>query len=183
MTKSYQISKDMDIETMPHGMYFTGSSDTATKINQVPYQTIDYNENGMFTTKLMNDTPIMIFIDNGVTPSILPLHTYNKFPILCTYPKTESNTPIHTGGGLITSHFWLEIPLKLQHQTIQIKALVCDSECPHDLILGRISMAQLSAWQDYMTNKLYIQQISIPLTVRNNIWILPGKTGIVTLTL
>ena len=52
--------------------------------------------------------------------------------------------------------------------------IVCDSECPYDLILGRRSMAQLSAWQDYMTNKLYIQQISIPLTVRNNIWILPA---------
>ena len=140
-TKSYQISKDMDIETMSHAMYFTGNSDTVTKINQVPYQTIQYNENGMFTTKLMNDTPIEIFIDNGATPSILPLHTYNKFPILHTYPKTESNTPIHTGGGMITSHFWLEIPLKLQHQTIQIKALVCDSECPYDLILGRTSMA------------------------------------------
>ena len=34
-----------------------------------------------------------------------------------------------------------------------------------------------------MTNKLYIQQISIPLTVRNNIQILPRKKGIVTLTL
>ena len=131
----------------------------------------------------MNDTPIEIFIDNGATPSILPLRTYNKFPILHTYPKTKSNTPIHTGGGLITSHFWLEISLQLQHQTIQIKALVCDSECPYDLILGRTSMAQLSAWQDYAANKLYIQQISIPLTVRNNVRILPGKTGIVTLTL
>ena len=102
----------------------------------------------MFTAKLINDKPIEIFIDNGATPSILPLRTYNKFPILHTYPTTESNTPIHTGGGMITSHFWLEIPLKLQHQTIQIKALVCDSECPYDLILGRTSMAQLSAWQD-----------------------------------
>ena len=173
----------MDIETMPHAMYFTGNSDTVTKINQIPYQTIQYNENGMFTAKLMNDTPIKIFIDNGATPSILPLCTYNKFPILHTYPKTESNTPIHMGGGMITSHFWLEIPLKLQHQTIQIKALVCDSECPCDLILGRTSMAQLSAWQDYTTNQLYIQQISIPLTLRNNVRILPGKTGIVTLTL
>ena len=136
MTKRYQIFQDMDIETMPHAMYFGGDSDTVTKINHVPYQTIEYNDNGMFTAKLMNDTPIEIFIDNGATPSILPLHTYNKFPILHTYPKTESNTPIHTGGGLITSHFWLEIPLKLQHQTIQIKALVCDSECPYDLILG-----------------------------------------------
>ena len=136
MTKSYQISKDMDIETMPHAVYFTGDLDTITKINHVPYQMIEYNDNGMFTTKLMNDTPIEIFIDNGATPSILPLHTYNKFPILHTYPKTESNTPIHTEGGLITSHFWLEIPLKQQHQTIQVKALACDSECPYDLILG-----------------------------------------------
>ena len=136
MTKSYQISKDMDIETMPHAMYFTGDLDTITKINHIPYQTIEYNDNGMFTAKLMNDTPIEIFIDNGAIPSILPLHTYNKYPILHTYPKTESNTPIYTGGGLITSHFWLEIPLKLQHQTIEIKALVCDSECPYDIILG-----------------------------------------------
>ena len=137
----------------------------------------------MFTAKLMNDTPIEIFIDNGATPSILPLRTYNKLPILHTYPKTECNTPIHTGGGLITSHLWLEILLKLQHQTIQIKALVCELECPYNLILGRTSMAQLSAWQDYATKKLYLQQISILLTVRNNTRILLRKTGILTLTL
>ena len=89
MTKSYQISKDMDIETMPHAMYFTGNLDTVTKINHVPYQTIEYNDNGMFTAKLMNDTPIEIFIDNGATPSILPLHACNKFPILHTYPKQK----------------------------------------------------------------------------------------------
>ena len=136
MTKSYQNSKDMDIEMIPHAMYSTGNLDTITKINYIPYQTIEYNDNGMFTARLMNDTPIEIFIDNGTTPSILPLCTYNKFPILHTYPKTESNAPIQTGGGLITSHFWLEILLKLQLQTVQIKALVCDSECPYDLILG-----------------------------------------------
>ena len=44
-------------------------------------------------------------------------------------------------------------------------------------------MAQLSAWQDYAAHKLYLQQILIPLTVRNNIRILPGKTGVLTLTL
>ena len=121
----------------------------------------------MFTAKLMNDTPVEIFIDNGATPSILPLHTYNKFPILHTYPKTESNMPIHTGGGLIKSHFWLEILLKLDHQRIQIIALVCDSECPYDIVLGWTSMAQLSAWQDCASHKLYIQQISVPLTVRH----------------
>ena len=63
-TTSFQISKDMDIETMPHAMYFTGNKDTVTKINHILYQTIVYNNNGMFTAKL-------IFIDNGAKPSIL----------------------------------------------------------------------------------------------------------------
>ena len=93
---------------MPHAMYFTGDFDTITKINQVPYQTIEYNDNGMFTAKLMNDTPIEIFIDNSATPSILPLHTYNKFPILHTYPKTKSNIPIHTGRDLLHLIFGLK---------------------------------------------------------------------------
>ena len=44
-------------------------------------------------------------------------------------------------------------------------------------------MAQLSAWQDYTSHKLYVQQISIPLTVQNNVCILPGMTGVVSLTL
>ena len=51
------------------------------------------------------------------------------------------------------------------------------------MVLGQTSMAQLSAWQDYASHKLYIQQISVPLTVRNNVRVLPGKTGVVSLTL
>ena len=88
MTKSYQISQDMDIETMPHAMYFTGDSDTVTKINHVPYQTIEYNDNGMFTAKLMNDTPIEIFIDNSATSSILHVPIINS--LFCTHiPKQK----------------------------------------------------------------------------------------------
>ena len=48
MTKSYQISTEMDIETMPHVMYFTGNIEVVTKINHVQYQTIVYNDRGMF---------------------------------------------------------------------------------------------------------------------------------------
>ena len=44
-------------------------------------------------------------------------------------------------------------------------------------------MAHLSAWQDYATNKLYIQQISIPIVAKNNVRILPGHTGIVSAAL
>ena len=60
---------------------------------------------------------------------------------------------------------------------------MCDSECTYDLILGWTSLAQLSAWQDYASHKLYIQQILVPLTVRNNVQVLPGKAGVISLTL
>ena len=118
MMKSYQISTEIDIETMPHAMYFSGNIETFTKINHVPYQAIVYGDRGMLQAKLMDDTQVQIFIDNGATPSILLLSTYNKYQLLRMYPKTESNTPIHTGGSMIESHFWIEIPLKLDNQII-----------------------------------------------------------------
>ena len=89
MTKSYQISTDMDIETMLHAMYFSGSDKTVTKINHMPYQTIAYDDKGIFPINLMGDTPIKVFINNGATPSILPLSTYNKHPVLQLYPKMK----------------------------------------------------------------------------------------------
>ena len=101
----------------------------------------------MFQAKLMDNTQVQIFIDNGATPSILPLSIYNKYPKLQKYPKTKSYTPIHTGGDMIESHFWIEIPLKLDNQVIQIKTLVCDSECPYNIVLGHTSLVQLSTWQ------------------------------------
>ena len=153
-TKHYQISSDMDIKTLPHAMYFSGKTSTVTKINHIPYQTIQYNDKGMFPAQLMDNTPIQVFIDNGATPSILPLSTYNKHLILQKYPKTKSTTSIHTGGGTIELHFWIELPLKLENQTIQIKVFVCDSECPYDILIGRTSLAHLLAWQDYVTNRL-----------------------------
>ena len=167
---------------MLHAMYFLGTK-TITKVNHVPHHTVQYDEKGMFQAQLMDDTPIQVFIDNGATPSILPLSTYNKHPVLQKYSKTKSTTPIHTGGGTIESHFWIELPLKLENKVIQIKVLVCDSECPYDILIGRTSLAHLSAWQDYTINKLYIQQISIPIVAKNNVRILPGHTGIVSAAL
>ena len=182
-TKSYQISSEMDIETMPHAMPFSGNNETIAKINQVPYQVIEYDDKDIFQAKLMDSTQVEIFIDNGAMPLILSLSVYHKYPILQKYPRMESQTPIHTGGGMIMSHFWTEIPLKLDNQVIQIKTLVCDSECPNDIVLGHTSLAQLSAWQDYASRQLFIQQISIPLIAKNNVRILPRQTGIVSLAL
>ena len=104
----------MDIETMPHAMYISGNTETITKINHVPYQPVHYDDKSMFPAQLMDATPTQVFIDNGATPSILPLSTYNKHPPLQKYPKTKSTTPIHTGSGTIESHFWIELPLKLE---------------------------------------------------------------------
>ena len=53
-------------------MYFAGNIETIAKINQVPYQVIEYDDQGMFQAKLMDNTQVEIFIDNGATPSILP---------------------------------------------------------------------------------------------------------------
>ena len=36
---------------------------------------------------------------------------------------------------MIESHFWVEIPLNPENQVIQIKALVCKTECPFDMAL------------------------------------------------
>ena len=49
---------------------------------------------------------------------------------------------------------------------------------PYDIVLGCTLLVQLSAWQDYASRQLYIQQIS-----KNNVRILPGQTGIVSLVL
>ena len=77
----------------------------------------------------------------------------------------------------------------MDRSTIEIEQLSnpnespSDSECPYDILIGRTSLAHLSAWQDYAANKLYRQQISIPLVAKNNIRILPGCTGIVSAAL
>ena len=72
----------MDAETMPHAMYFSGTNEAVTKINQIPYHTIEYDDKGMFQAKLMDDTQVQIFINIGATPSFLSLSAYNKHSIL-----------------------------------------------------------------------------------------------------
>ena len=38
-------------------MYFSGNTHTVTKINHVPYQTIQYDDKEMFPAQLMDNTP------------------------------------------------------------------------------------------------------------------------------
>ena len=66
----------MDVKTMPHAMYFSGSNEVVTKINQVPYMTIEYDDKGMFQAKLMDDTQVQIFIDNDTFHSSIEHGVY-----------------------------------------------------------------------------------------------------------
>ena len=75
MTKSYQISTEMNTEAM----YFSGNIEVVTKINDVPFQTIVYDDRGMFQAKLIDETHVQIFI--------LLLSIYNKYLLLRTYPR------------------------------------------------------------------------------------------------
>ena len=61
MMKSYQIFTEIDMETMHHAMYFSGNIETVIKINHIPYQTILYDDKGMFQVKLMDETQAQIF--------------------------------------------------------------------------------------------------------------------------
>ena len=72
-TKNYQISTEMDIEMMPHVIYFSGNIETVTNINHVPYQTIVYDDRGTLQAKLMDETQVQIFIDNGAAPTPLSM--------------------------------------------------------------------------------------------------------------
>ena len=87
MAKSYQISKDMDIETMPHAKYFTGNVDTVIKINHVPYQTIVYNDNGMFTAKLMKTHPSKYSLTMELHPPFYLYALTTNFPPYIHIPK------------------------------------------------------------------------------------------------
>ena len=52
-------------------------------------------------------------------------------------------------------------------------------ECPYNIVLCCTLLAQLSAWEDYDSRQLFIQQISIPLITTTNIRVLPNKTSFI----
>ena len=79
----------MDIEMMQHAMYFTGNLDTVTKINHVPYQTIVYNDNGMFTAKQLTTLPSKYSLTTELHP---PFYLYTltiNFQFYIHIPKQK----------------------------------------------------------------------------------------------
>ena len=112
-TKSYQISSEMDVETMPHAMYFSGNKETIAKINQVPYQVIEYDDKGMFQVKLMDNTQVEMFIDNRAMPLHDPISRNCAVSMSYTYiilPHNLNSTELHLQGVAPRSQYSDHMP-------------------------------------------------------------------------
>ena len=110
--------------------------------------------------------------------------TVAKLNALKQYNKQDHKSKLMTEKcSLLPLNSQQLTPVQTAIQRMSEKHPDFDSECPYNITLGRTSILQLSAWQDYESHKLYIQQISVPLTVRNNVRVLLGKTEVVSLTL
>ena len=110
--------------------------------------------------------------------------TVAKLNALKQYNKQDHKSKLMTEKcSLLPLNSQQLTPVQTAIQRMSEKHPDFDSECPYNITLGRTSILQLSAWQDYESHKLYIQQISVPLTVRNNVRVLLGETEVVSLTL
>ena len=67
---------------------------------------------------------------------------------------------IKTGNGVIKAHFWTDLQLNIQGCLLQLKILVCDTQARTGILLSKMALEQLQAWQDYSTSTMYIKQSS-----------------------
>ena len=97
------------------GVYVGSASPLIADIKTQPYSMLTYLDDGMMTGTYDNTHDIPIYIDNGSTLNIMPMHFYNNAYYLHHLPKapTAAKT-IHTGNGPVKMHFWIDILLNVQ---------------------------------------------------------------------
>ena len=95
----------------------------------------------MMTGTYDNTRDIPIYIDNGSTLNIMPTHFYDKAYYLHHLPKAPTGAQtIHTGNGLVKTHFWIDILLNVQGCMIQFKLLVCDTQAQTGILLSKMAL-------------------------------------------
>ena len=158
------------------GVYVGSASPLIADIKTQPYSMLTYLDDGMMTGTYDNTHDIPIYIDNGSTLNIMPMHFYDNAYYLHHLPKapTAAKT-IHTGNGPVKMHFWIDILLNVQGCMLQFKLLVCDTQAQTGILLSKMAPEQLQTWQDYSNNTLYIKQTAIPLHAIQNIELLPDR--------
>ena len=155
------------------GVYVGSASPLIADIKTQPYSMLTYLDDGMMTGTYDNTHDIPIYIDNGSTLNIMPMHFYDNAYYLHHLPKapTAAKT-IQTGNGPVKTHFWIDILLNVQGCMIQFKLLVCDTLAQTGILLSKMALEQLQTWQDYSNNTLYVKQTAIPLHATQDIELL-----------
>ena len=92
------------------GVYVGSASPLIADIKMQPYSMLTYLDDGMMTGTYDNTHDIPIYIDNGSTLNIMPMHFYDNAYYLHHLPKapTAAKT-IQTGNGPVKTHFWIDI--------------------------------------------------------------------------
>ena len=179
--ETFQYSHETNTKhVLIQGVYVGSASPLITDIKTQPYSMLTYLDNGMMTGTYENTHDIPIYIDNGSTLNIMPMHFYDNAYYLHHLPKAPmAAKTIHTGNGPMKTHFWIDILLNIQGCMIQFKLIVCDTQAQTGILLSKMALEQLQTWQDYSTNTLYVKQTAIPLYAIQNIELLPDhKTTI-----
>ena len=158
------------------GVYVGSASPLIADIKMQPYSMLTYLDDGMMTGTYDNTHDIPIYIDNGSTLNIMPMHFYDNAYCLHHLPKapTAAKT-IQTGNGPVKTHFWIDILLNVQGCMLQFKLLVCDTQAQTGILLSKMALEQLQTWQDYSNNTLYVKQTAMPLHAIQNMELLPDR--------
>ena len=158
------------------GVYVGSASPLIADIKTQPYSMLTYLDDGMMTGTYDNTHDIPIYIDNGSTLNIMPMHFYDNAYYLHHLPKAPMVAKtIHTSNGPVKMHFWIDILLNVQGCMVQFKLLVCDTQAQTGILLSKMALEQLQTWQDYSNNTLYVKQTAIPLHAIQNIELLPDR--------
>ena len=175
--ETFQYSHETSTKhVLVQGVYVGSASPLIADIKTQPYSMLTYLDDGMMTGTYDNTHDIPIYIDNGSTLNIMPMHFYDNAYYLHHLQKapTAAKT-IHTGNGPVKTHFWIDILLNIQGCMIQFKLLVCDTQAQTGILLSKMALEQLQTWQDYSTNTLYVKQTAISLHAIQNIELLPER--------
>ena len=135
--ETFQYSHETSTKhVLVQGVYIGSASPLIADIKTQPYSMLTYLDNGMMTGTYDNTHNIPIYIDNGSTLNIMPMHFYDNAYYLHHLPKapTAAKT-ILTGNGPVKTHFWIDVLLNVQGCMIQLKLLVCDSKSKPEYFL------------------------------------------------
>ena len=175
--ETFQYSHEISTKhVLVQGVYVGSASPLIADIKTQPYSMLTYLDDGMMTGTYDNTHDIPIYIDNGSTLNIMPMHFYDNAYYLHHLPKAPmAAKTIQTGNGPVKTHFWIDILLNVQGCMIQFKLLVCDTQAQTGILLSKMALEQLQTWQDYSNNTLYVKQKAIPLHAIQNIELLPHR--------